>query len=344
MNIIHYDNPQYFYLLVLVPVFIVIFLLAEYLRRGALKRFGQPFLLEKLTPWKSWRRPWIRFLMLLLAFSFLSTAAVNPRVGSRLEPRVQQGIELIIALDVSRSMLAEDVRPNRLERSKMAVSRLIDNLGDDQVGLVLFAGTAITQVPVTSDRSAVKLMLRTVNTGSVPVQGTSLSAAIHRAVAAFQQEDLGNKVLILISDGESHDDDPVEAARLAAQKGLTIHTVGIGSREGAPIPIYNNNQMSGFLRDSQGNTVVSRYDENTLRQIAAASGGIFQHGSGVDMGLNRILEEIRSVEKSEFESMVFSEYESRFHYFIALALIFLVLEIFIFERKNKWLEKLKIFG
>lgn len=343
MDIVRYDNPEYFYWLAAIPVFILIFIISRIIRARALKRFGQPELLAKITPWMSWRRPWIRFTLVLIAFLFSGIAAVNPRIGSKLKEEVHQGVEIIIAFDVSRSMLAEDVRPNRIERSKMAISRLIDNLEGDRVGIVLFAGNAITQVPLTNDHSAAKMMLRTVNTNSVPLQGTALSAAIHRSIASFQAEDLTNRILVIVSDGENHQDDPLEAARLAAQKGLTIHTVGIGTREGAPIPIYQNNRMTGFLRDTQGNTVVSRYDEETLEQIAAVTGGIFQHGSGADLGLNRIFEEIRQTESGEFERMVFSEYESRFHYFVALALLLLVLEIFIAERKNKWLEKIKFF-
>jgi Ca-activated chloride channel homolog len=344
MDVVRYENPEFFHLLWLIPVFLGIFLMARYLRQRSLRRFGHPELVHRLIPWLSWRRPWIRFTLLLLAFGFISMAAVNPRVGSRLEEARHEGTEIFVALDVSRSMLAEDVRPNRLERSRMAVSRLIDNLEGDRIGVVLFAGSAITQVPLTTDYEAARMMLRTVNTNSVPLQGTAIGSAIHRAMASFQDEDLSNRILIIVSDGENHQDDPLEVARLAAQKGLTIHTVGIGTREGAPIPIYRNNRLEGFLRDPQGNTVVSRYDEETLRQIASVTGGIFQHGTGADLGLNRILEEIRQTERGEFERMVFSEYESRFHYFVALALIMLVLEVFIFERKNKWLEKINLFG
>ncbi|MFO7977442.1 MAG: VWA domain-containing protein [Bacteroidales bacterium] len=344
MNVVHYQNPEYFYLLLLVPVFVLIFLIARLTRRRAMERFGQQQLISKLTPWLSWRRPWIHFFLTLLAFSLMVVAAVNPQVGSKLEEVKQEGTEIMIVLDVSQSMMAEDVRPNRLERSKMAVSRLIDNLPQDKVGIVLFAGNAITQVPLTTDHSAVKMMLRTVNTTSVPVQGTSLNAALHRAMASFQQEDLNNKIVILISDGENHQDDPLEAARLASQRGLTIHTVGIGTREGAPIPVYQNNRMTGFLKDQQGNTVVSRYDEQTLQDIATLTGGTFQHGSGADMGLKEIQEEVLRTERAEFDNMVFADYESRFHYFVALALIVLLFEIFLFERKNKWLDKIKLFG
>lgn len=343
MEIFRFENPQYLALFALIPVLLGLFWLSWRGRKKALQRFGDPGVIPSLMPFRSLRRPWFRFILLILGLSMLILALANPLIGSRIREAKREGIDVMIVLDVSRSMLAEDVRPNRLERAKMAVSRLIDRLENDRVGLVVFAGNAITQVPITSDHSAAKMILRTVNTSSVSVQGTALGSAIERALSSFSGEKLENKVIIIISDGENHLDDPVEQARLAAEKGVVIHTVGIGTRAGAPIPVYQGQQLSGFLRDNQGNTVVSRYDENTLRGIAEATGGVFRHGTGADMGLNSILDEIRKVEKDTFETMVFADYESRYHYFVALALLFVVLEIFIFERKNQWLEKVKLF-
>lgn len=344
MDILRFENPQYFYLFSLIPAFLGLFWLSWYFRKRALRRFGQQKVFKILMPWRSVRRPWLRFILQLMAFSMLILAAANPMVGSRMKEAKRQGVDIIIALDVSRSMLAQDIRPNRLERAKMAVSRLIDRLENDRVGIVLFAGSSITQVPITTDHSAAKMMLRMATPESVPMQGTAIGSAIERAMASFQGEDLKNKVIIIVSDGENHIDDPVATAKLAAEAGVIIHTVGIGTQAGAPIPIHNNNQLAGFLRDNEGNTVVSRYDEATLRQIAQATGGVFRHGSGADLGLNSILEEIKNMEKETFEVLVFADYQSRFHYFVALALLFLVFEIFIFERKNKWLEKINLFG
>ncbi|MEE4176937.1 MAG: VWA domain-containing protein [Bacteroides sp.] len=343
MEIFRFENPQYLFLLALIPVLLGLFWLSWRIRKIALKRFGNSVVAGSLMPGRSLRRPWIRFSLLLAGLSMLVLALADPMVGSRMQEAKREGIDVMIALDVSRSMLAEDIKPNRLERAKMAVSRLIDRLDNDRVGLVVFAGNAITQVPVTSDHSAAKMILRTVNTNSVAVQGTALGSAIERSLASFSGEKLENKVIIVISDGENHLDDPVEQARLASEQGVVIHTVGIGTPAGAPIPLYRGDQLSGFLRDNQGNTVVSRYDEATLRGIADATGGVFRHGTGSDMGLNSILDEIKKVEKDTFETMVFADYQSRYHYFVALALLFLVLEIFIFERKNKWLEKIKLF-
>ncbi len=344
METIRLDNPEYLVLLGILPLLFLVFLFGQYLKGRALKRFGNPGTVSRLMPWYSFRRPWIRFAIFIIGIGCVSMAAVNPKVGSRLEEATREGVDIMIALDVSRSMLAEDIRPNRLERAKSAVSRIIDRLEHDRVGLVVFAGNAITQVPLTSDHSAAKMMLRPVNTESVSVQGTAIGTAIERAMASFPDQEEKNRVLIIISDGENHLDDPVEKARLARQNGIIIHTVGIGSSEGAPIPVYQDNRLTGYLRDASGNTVITRYDEATLKAIADAGGGTFQHGRGADMGLNRIVDEIRKMEQQEYEAMIFTEYESRYHYFVALALLFLLLEILIFERKNKWLEKIKLFG
>lgn len=344
MDMIRFEHPEYFFLLLLIPVFVTVFAFARHRRTRALRRFGRQEVLKQLMPWASIYRPWIRFSLLMVALAFLVMSAVNPQLGSSLEEIKREGVDIIVALDVSQSMQAEDIRPNRLERAKLSVARLIDRLENDRIGLVVFAGNAITQVPLTSDHHAARMMLRTVTANSVQVQGTSISSAIERAIASFPDKDLSNKVLIIISDGENHMDDPVQAAAAASQLGLTIFTVGIGTPEGAPIPVYRNNQLTGFQRDNQGNTIVTRYDEPTLSQIAKAAGGVFQAGRGADMGLTQILDEIRKMEKQEFDSTIFADYESRYHYFLFFALVFLILEVFVHERKNKWIEKIKLFG
>jgi Ca-activated chloride channel homolog len=344
MDIIRFEHSEYFYLFFLLPVFLLAFLFARYVRKKALRSFGRQEIIVKLMPMVSVRRMWIKFSLLMVAVCMVILAAVNPMIGSRLEEARIEGVDIMIALDVSRSMLAEDIKPNRLERAKLSISRLIDRLEGDRIGVVLFTGQSITQVPLTSDLHAARMLLRTTSSESIQTQGTAIGSAIDRAVLSFAEDDLTNKVLIIISDGENHLDDPVESARIARERGLTIHTIGIGTAEGAPIPVYRNNQLTGFLRDNQGNTVVSRYDENILREIARLGGGVFQHGREADLGLGNILDEIRKLDTEEFDRLVFADYESRFHYFVAIALIILLIELFLFERKNKWLRKLKLFN
>lgn len=313
------------------------------IRKRAIRKFGHEHVLRQMMPLASSNRPWIKLVIFLLALSSVIMAMVNPQLGSRMEEGRIEGVDIVVALDVSRSMLAQDIRPDRLERAKLAVNRLIDRLEQDRIGIVAFAGTAHVQVPITSDHHAAKMILRTVNTQSVQVQGTAIESAIDRALLAFSNDDLHNKTIILVSDGESHDDDPLEAARRAAERGVVIHTVGVGSREGAPIPIIENNQLTGYFRDRAGNTVITRYDEQLLRSIAETTGGIFRHGTGPDLGLDDILKEIRTIEKEEFETMLFAEYESKYHYFVSLAIFLLVMELLIMSRKNKYFSRIRIF-
>lgn len=344
MDMIRYEHPELFVLFLLLPFMAVLFLLARWLRRRALGRFAGAEQVSKLMPWASPSRPWIKFFMFLLAFSAVIMAAINPQTGSRMEEAHRKGIELVVALDVSRSMLAQDVRPSRLERARLAVNRLIDQLEQDRFALVLFAGSAHTQVPLTSDYRAARMLLRSAGTESVAVQGTDIGRALQRSIASFSSREGPERVIILLSDGESHEGDPLHYARLASEQGIVIHTVGVGSREGAPIPIRENGSTRGFLRDREGNTVISRYDEALMRSLAEETGGLFRHGSGADMGLDDILGHIRSLEREAYESKVFAEYESRYRLFVILALILLVADWLMPDRRSPWLNSEKIFG
>ena len=340
---IRFANPEMFCLFVLVPILVLVFLVYRVIRRRAVRKFGREHLMAEMTPNISNTRAWFKFIIVIIAVSAMALAAVNPQTGSRMEEGRLEGFDIVVALDVSRSMLAQDVRPSRMERARLAVNRLIDQLEQDRIALVLFAGAAHTQVPLTSDHRAAKMILTTVNTNSVSIQGTALESAIDRALLAFNDDGSNNKTIILVSDGESHEDDPLAAARRAAEKGVVIHTVGIGSREGAPIPIIENNRMAGYFRDEDGNTVITRYDEHTLRAIAEVTGGIFRHGTGASMGLDEILQEIRSLDIETYDTVLFADYESRYHYFVALALLLLIADLLLMSRKNKYLSKISIF-
>ncbi len=342
-DMIRFANPEWASLFWLIPLFIAVFAIYRYLYRLAMRRFGSPDAMSQIVEMQSHTRPYIKFILFLAAFSLVSLAAMNPQLGSRMEEARLEGVDIVIALDVSRSMLAEDVRPNRLERARLAVSRLIEELDRDRVGIVAFAGSAHTRVPLTSDHHAARMILRTLGTESVPVQGTAVGQALARAAVAFVDDSRTSKTIILISDGESHEDDPVEYARMAAERGIVIHTVGVGSREGAPIPMYEDDRMTGHMRDGDGRVIIARYDEDTMREIARVTGGVFRHGSGPDLGLNQIMEEIREMEKEAYDTSVFADYESRFHYVLVLALILLILDVVILDRKNKYLKRLRLF-
>ena len=266
------------------------------------------------------------------------------RLGSKLVEGERKGIDIMIALDVSNSMLAEDIKPSRLEMSKQAISKLIDNLGNDRLGIVIFAGNAYMQLPITTDYSAAKMFLSNIDTKIVPTQGTAIGESIELAVGAFDDE-THSRAIIVISDGENHEDDALDAAKKASEKGIIVYTIGMGLPEGAPIPDYNKyNQMVGYKKDRSGSTVVTKLNEPMLQQIASAGKGVYVRANNSQSGLKTILEEINKLEKTKFESRMFSDYEDRFQYFIAVSLIFLLLELFIFERKSKWLSKINFFG
>ncbi len=343
MEMIQYENPELISLLILLPLLVAVFLIYLHMRKRAIRKLGNEDAVRRILPFASPGRIKLKFILTLLALAFMTLAAINPQTGSRTEEAKREGVDIVVALDVSRSMLARDISPNRLERAKLATARLIDQLDQDRFGLVIFAGGAHTQIPLTADFRAARMLLQSVNTESVSLQGTSISRAIDRAVLAFGDNAERSRTIILVSDGESHEDDPLEASGRAAEKGITIHTIGIGSREGAPVPIVENGQIQGFLRDNDGNTVISRYDEDLMRGIASVSGGVFRHGSGADMSIGSIIEEIRQMEQQTYETRVFADYESRFYYFIAVALILLITELVLMERKNIWLMKLRIF-
>lgn len=343
-DIIRFESPFLVSLYVLLPVVIMVFLLYMHKRKKTMQVFGQEKNVKAMAPLASGLRHWYKFCLLLLAMSITILAAMGPQTGSRLEEATREGVDIIVALDVSRSMLAEDVRPTRLERAKMAIGRLVDQLDNDRIGLVVFAASSHVQVPLTADHHAVKMLLNPVNTQSVAAQGTLIESALDRAMGAFPEDHGQSRIIILISDGESHDDNPRDAATRASDLGIVVHTVGIGSRQGSPIPVFENGRQAGYLRDADGNTVISRYDEQTLREIASITGGIFRHGAGADMGLNEIMDTVREMEQHEFEKLVFAAYENQTHYLAALALLFLLAELFIMERKNKFLQKIRIFG
>lgn len=339
-----FENTEYFLGLLMIPVFILLFVLYRYWRKRALKRFGHMDVIRRLMPDISTARPATKFILLMLAYVFMVIGLANPQIGSRLEKVERKGADLMIALDVSNSMLAQDIRPDRLTRSRQAISKLIDNLGGDRIGIVVFAGKAYMQLPITTDYSAAKMFLSTINTGMVPTQGTAIAEAIEMAAGSFREDDR-SKALIIITDGEDHEGDAIEAAEEAAEKGVRIYTIGMGSPEGTPIPEYNpaGNQV-GFKKDRQGQTVISRLNETMLQQIASAGNGIYIRATTGRDGLNRIFEEINELEKAEIETQMFSEYEDRFQYFIAIALLILLIELLIPEKRSRWADKIRLFN
>jgi len=339
-EIFRFANAEYLNFLFLVPILFFIFWLGRFFRKKQLKKFGSIEVIEKLMPDVSNNRPLIKFIFINLALVALIFALAQPQFGSKLEEVKRKGVEIIIALDVSNSMLAEDIKPNRLENAKREIAKLVDKLSDDKLGLIAFAGDAYTQVPITTDFSATKMFLQTINTEIVSKQGTAIGKAIDLAKNSFSIESDKNKVIIIITDGENHEDNAVEKAKDAAAKSIVIHTVGMGETGGSPIP---TSQGRDFRKDKNGNVVISKLDEETLKKVAQAGNGVYVRANNSNSALDLVYEEINKMEKKEIESKIFSDYDEQFQYLIALALVFLTFEFFVLERKNRLLKNIKLF-
>lgn len=327
---INFANAQYLILLLLIPFFFVIQALVLRRRRKNIRKFGDEELVNQLMPSYSKSKVWVRLVLYSIAFFFFIIGLSRPQIGARLKEQEISGAEIIIAMDVSNSMLAEDYSPNRLDRAKLAVSRLVDKLREDRISLVIFAGTSFVQLPVTTDYVSAKMFLNTIDTGSIPIQGTALGDAITTCIRSFSQQSDKSRAIILITDGENHEDSPVEVAKQAAEMGIKIFTIGVGSPEGKPIPVNGE-----LLKDKDGEIVVSKLDEEILKEIAAAGNGAYVRAGNSEFGLNPIIDDLRKLEDEKYSSVVFEEYDEQFMYFLAIALVFLVLEMLIGDRRIK---------
>ena len=343
MELFRFANSEYLWALLVIPVLTLFFVWSRIKRRQLLRKFGNEDTISLLMPFASRFRPVLKFVILMLALASVIIGIARPQFGAKLKKVKREGIELIIALDVSNSMMAEDIKPNRLDRAKLAISRLVDRLKDDKIGLIVFAGDAYTQLPITTDYNSAKLFLNSINTQIVPKQGTAIGAAIGLAERSFTPDSKSNKAIIVITDGENHEDDAVAAATAAAEKGIVIHTIGMGLPQGSPIPVLRNGQTE-YLKDGSGNVVVTKLDEATLEKVAAAGEGIYIRANNAQVGLNTLLDEINKLQKTEMDAMIYSEYNDQFQYFFALGLFLIILEFLILERKNRYLKNINLFS
>ena len=326
-----FAESKYLFLLLLIPLFIIIQTVVLKLRKRRLEKFGDEALVKELMPSYSKAKVWLRLSLFLLAFFFFVLGISRPQMGAILKEHKTRGAEVMIVLDVSNSMLAEDYSPNRLERAKLAISRVVDKLMDDRIGLVVFAGNSFVQLPITTDYVSAKMFLGSISTESIPIQGTAIGDAISTALRSFSAQSDRSRAIIVITDGENHEDDPVAAASQAAEMGVRVFTIGIGSPEGKMIPFEGD-----YLRDKEGNPVVTRLDEAVLQDVAAAGKGLYVRAGNSEFGLNPIIEEIVRLDDEEYNSIVFEEYDELYMYFFAMALFFFVLEMLIGERRSKY--------
>lgn len=323
-------DAKFLWLLLLVPAVLIIYGISRHLRNNAVRRFGDPALVRQLMPSWSSAKGWWHVVLFCLAFFFFVIGLSRPLIGAKLSERETRGAEIMICLDVSNSMLAQDYQPDRLSRAKLAISRLVDRLHDDRIGLVIFAGTSFVQLPVTADYISAKMFLGEVDTGSIPIQGTAIGDVIITAARGFSPQSEKSRAIIVISDGENHEDDAVEAAKTVADSGIKVYTIGVGSAEGEPIPMGGD-----LLKDKNGEIVVTRLNEQMLKEIAAAGGGSYVHAGNQEFGLNPIIDEISMMEDERLSSIVFEEYDELYMYFLGIALGIFVVEMLIGERRAK---------
>ena len=327
---INFAQAQYLLLIFLVPFFFVIQAIVLKIRRKRIRKFGDEELVGRLMPSYSKGKTWIRLTLFSIGFIFFAIGLSRPQIGARLKEHETKGAEIMIVLDVSNSMLAEDYSPNRLERAKLAISRLVDKLRDERIGLIVFAGNSFVQLPITTDYVSAKMFLNSISTESVPLQGTAMGEAINTAMRSFSIQSEKSRAVIVITDGENHEDDPVAAAEQAAELGVRVFTIGVGSPEGKPIPYEGE-----LLKDKDGEIVVTRLDEYILKEVAEAGKGVYVRAGTSEFGLNPVIDEIKKMEDEKYSSIVFEEYDEQFMYFLALALLFFVIEQLVGDRKPK---------
>ncbi len=337
---IQFEYTYILYALILIPILVVWFWLNKKQNEKRRKAFSDKDLLPILMPNDSSKRRGWKFILRLLALSFMIVGLANPQIGSKLKEVKRKGVELIIAMDVSNSMLAEDIKPNRLERAKRTVSQLIDKLHGDKVGLIVFAGKAYVQMPTTTDYRAAKMFLSSISPGIVPVQGTVVGEAIELGLESFTKDNEKNKVMLIITDGENHEENAITLAEEAALKGIRIYTIGMGQAKGTPIPVTDRFGRKDYRRDKNGEIVITKLNETFLQKIAASANGLYIPANRLD----NLIDEMQKMDQQEFESKVYSDYEDRFQYFFAVALFLLLIDIIILNRKNKHLKNLNLFN
>ena len=343
-HILRFEHPEYLYWLLVIPVLIAIYIFIRIVNKRQFKKFADNKFIEFLIPLASRARSNTKFILFILVITLCIFAVANLQTASKMEEVKREGIDMFFCIDISNSMNAEDIAPNRLERSKQAINNIINQLRGDRIGIIVFAGNSYVQLPITTDYAAAKLFLSTINTSLIPSQGTEIGSAINLAIKSFGNSE-NSKAIIVISDGEDHENgDAVKAAQEAAKLGVKIYTIGMGLEDGAPIPLYNQyGKRTGYKKDREGNIVITKLDDNMLRQIAEIGDGIYRRASNSNVGLDEIIDEINKAEKTEIDSKIFTDYEDQFQWFLGAAIILLIMEILISSGKKEWESKFNFF-
>jgi Ca-activated chloride channel family protein len=327
------EEPIYFYLLAIIPILIVVFLLVLWWKKNTQRKFSDVSLLQKLAPNSSTFKSVLKLVLFLLGITFLIISLVNPKMGTKLKTVKREGVDVVFALDVSKSMLAEDIAPNRLEKAKQIISKTIDKLGSDRVGIIIYAGNSYPLLPITTDHAAANMFLQNANPDMVSSQGTAINEALELAKTYYNNDEQTNRFLIIISDGEDHQEETKQVAQNLANEGVKIFTVGVGTENGGPIPIRLNGSMIGYKKDRKGATVITKRKPAVLEGIAAAGEGTYIDGNITEKPVKVIAAIIANAEKSEFETKQFSDYKDQFQWFLAIGLFFLLMDVFLFDKK-----------
>ncbi len=338
------EEKIWFWAFIIMPVMLMVFLWTFFWKKRIQKSFGSAVVLKRLSPDLSFFKSSLKFIILCLAVGFLVIGLINPKIGTKLETIKREGVDIVFAIDVSKSMLAEDVAPNRLEKSKQLVTQIINNLASDRVGIIAYAGKAFPQLPITTDYASAKMFLQSMNTDMLSSQGTAINEAIELSRNYFDDEEQTNRVLIIISDGEDHNDLSVEVAEAASEEGIKIYTIGVGSEKGGPIPLKRNGVVMSYKKDQNNETVITKLNEETLRLIANEAKGGYINGSQTADVVEQIRAVLSAMDKKEFEAKEFAEYKDQFQWFLGIGLFFLILDVLLLERKTAWLKRLNLFN
>ena len=338
------EEEIYFYILITIPVLVFLFLLLQLWKRKTQHKFADKELLKKLSPDNSTFKSILKLIVISLAFTSLAIALVNPKIGTKLETVKREGVDIVFAVDVSKSMLAEDIAPNRLEKAKRLVSEIVNQLGSDRVGIIAYAGQAFPQLPITTDYAAARMFLQAMNTEMLSSQGTAIDDAIDLAKTYYNDEEQTNRVLFIVSDGEDHSQGAIDAVEDAVDEGIRIFTIGVGTQKGGVIPIKVKGVVDSYKKDQNGEVVITRLGEQILKDIATKGKGLYIDGTNTEEVVELVKETLEQMDKKEFEAKQFADYKDQFQWFLGAALLFLFLDIFLLERKTAWLKRLNLFN
>lgn len=339
-----FDEKIYFWLLLVIPLVILAYAVVVFWKRRTQRKFADPALMAKLSPNKSKLKLFLKVLLYCLALACLVLALVNPKIGSTMKTVKREGVDIVFAMDVSKSMLAEDIAPNRIEKSKQLVTQILNNLGSDRVGIIAYAGSAFPQLPITTDYASAKLFLNALNTDMVSSQGTAISEAIRLAETYYNEASQTNRVLFILSDGEDHGGDIEGIAKEAAKKGIRIFTIGLGTARGGTIPIKKNGVTQSYKKDKQGQTVITKMDKSTLSEIADITGGEYIDGTNTKQVVAKVEKALSKIQKSEFETKQYADYADQFQWFLGFGILFMVIDVLLLERKTAWVKRLNLFN